>query len=220
VGTRTDLYGAYRHAHGGVLLPIVETFRFRAQDTLLGGEGWTLTTIKEAHTESALHIQASGDWAHPLHVGNWHRTVMTNVDATFTSNDVRYSINYQLVSTQLKVTFGNTTKVIDLPSGSLLVPPAHAAVGMAIDLIAQTGMETTVIMPSGESTQLDPFVPELKRLSATRTGRSTISTPDGDVSGESITIDEHLYIMSGDGTIAASKINDLLVWQVAPSQSG
>jgi hypothetical protein len=220
VGTRTDLYGAYRHAQDGVVLPIVETFRFRAQDTLLGGEGWTLTTIKESPSGVVLHIQASGDWAHPLHVGNWHRTVMTHVDATLTAADFRSEIRYELVGVHLKVTYQNKTKVINVPSGTLLLPPVHAAVGMAIDLVAHTGIETTVIMPSGESTHLDPFAPELKRLTATRTGRSTISTPDGDVTGESIKVADQLYILSGEGTIAASKINDLVVWKVATSQSG
>jgi hypothetical protein len=211
MGAKTELAGAYRYACRQQLLPIVETFRFRADDALTGGDGWTLSAIRES-SEGTLQVRAAGLWEHSLHVGNWHRIVVTAAQLTWAFNAHRVTAAFELGQGGLRYTREGMTRTIAVPEGAILSLPVRATDGATIARVAQCSEGASVI-------ELDnSFAPAIvARHYAAGSSRDTIKTLDGQTIGQgyvSVEPERHIrYVLSGDGMLGASSSDDRTHWR-------
>jgi hypothetical protein len=225
--------GWYKYARGDDLLPVTEHFRFTKADQLWGGEGWTLTSTRVT-PRGTLIANVHGDWAHPSFPRDWNCIVPTHADLKW-SFDAELSTNtvatgYQYVGATLRVTRDGKTTSQQVDNG-LLSPLVRATQGPTIVRLAKPhrlsnaaeGTPLTTIVPwfhdPSDSTQL--FTPQLEHRQAEHTGRTTIDTPEGPMTGEgyryvggNYTGDDQ-FLIGRDGLLQAYTYNGFTIWRSA-----
>jgi hypothetical protein len=231
VSSRTFVSGAYRYSRDGVVLPIVETFHFAAVDALIGGgHGWTLTSMRET-SQGTLHVAARGEWEHPLHRGNWTRIVVTDADLTWTTGNTTQRFRNELHNdVHVVIDRDDVTTRQRLESKAVLLVPVLATLGTSI--ARSVGGELVSVQPSLTETWLAGDLrletltkPRIELRSATLLGRDEIETPEGPVRGYAYRYiggshtEDNLFLLGGDGLLAAYRIGDTTAWRAASAPS-
>jgi hypothetical protein len=201
-----QLVGAYRYALAGEPLPITETFAFSVRDHLIGGEGWSLTTMRTSQ-ECQIELNATGRWEHYLLPGNWRRIVTTDLHIrTVAAQHVDGSSN---PPTAVSRSFNDST----IPITSLLA-------------LAGSTLERLIASPNSPADQLITFdQPHVLLLSPdiTSLGPSELPTPEGQVRGHGYSVNGHTAIVAGDGLLHAYECDGVTAWLVraasAPSRA-
>jgi hypothetical protein len=219
MSSRSYVSGAYRHARDGVLLPIVETFHFAAADSLLGGGyGWTLTSMQETPTGTIL-VTARGDWEHPQHRGSWTRIMVTEADVSVVGSmgslQKRVHLRSIADTTELTSTAQQITTRRVVTGDVLLSLPVHATLGTSIARAARDTALVTFDFPTNEQKGVVP------NYIANALGLDKLDTPDGPIRGYAYQYvggrytDADLFLVSGDGLLAACRVGDVTIWRVA-----
>jgi hypothetical protein len=222
VAIRTQLSGAYRYRRDGADLPITETFTFRVLDHMIGGEGWRLTAMR-TDEHGTLAVDATGEWAHHLHPGNWQRIVTTAATVRWFPPDAEQpatQATYELLPTsstpRLRCSIDGVSSTHQAEPDLVLHVPVLCLAGATTERMAGR-TQVSMVQPKLGSDATTILHPQFFTPGVSDGEPTTLDLPDmGTVRGRryqwATTGTDH--VVSGDGLLAYERTAEHEAWLV------